>query len=326
MKVLVTGSSGHLGEALMRTLRRSGIDAVGLDITPSAHTTVVGSICDRECVKSCLRGVAVVYHTATLHKPHVVTHRLGEFVETNIQGTLTLLEEAVTAGVGAFVYTSTTSVFGDALRPTEDQPAAWVTEDLRPIPRNVYGVSKAAAEDFCHLISRKRGLNCIVLRTSRFFPEEDDDKERRDGFADANLKVNEYLYRRVDIEDLVGAHLLAAECAPKVAFGRYIVTATSPFSKEDLGELRSNVSAVLQRKVPEFLAVYKSMGWRMLEGLDRVYVNDAARRDLGWTPRFTFPYILNRLRKGKDFRSETAIAVGSKGYHAEVFSDGPFPV
>ncbi len=56
-----------------------------------------------------------MFHAATLHKPHIATHSRQDFVDTNITGTLLLLEEAATAGVESFVYTSPTSVFGDAL-------------------------------------------------------------------------------------------------------------------------------------------------------------------------------------------------------------------
>ena len=222
MRVLVTGSSGHLGEALVRTLRDLEHEVVGLDVLPSPFTTRVGSITDRSCVMDCMIGVRTVFHTATLHKPHVATHRRQDFVDTNVTGTLNLLEVAVAAGVRSFVYTSTTSVFGDALVPPAGAPAAWVTEEVTPIPRNIYGVTKAAAEDFCQIFNRNHGLASIVLRTSRFFPEEDDDSAVREAYADANIKVNEYLYRRVDLEDVVSAHLLAAERAPALGFRRSV--------------------------------------------------------------------------------------------------------
>ena len=117
MKVLVTGSAGHLGEALVRTLRDLQYEVVGLDILPSPFVTHVGSICDRSCVRRSMRGVQAVFHAATLHKPHVATHSRQDFVDTNVSGTLNLLEEAVAANVESFVYTSTTSVFGEALVP-----------------------------------------------------------------------------------------------------------------------------------------------------------------------------------------------------------------
>jgi len=113
MKILVTGSAGHLGEALVRTLRNLNHEIVALDIRVSQLNTHTGSITDRSVVRLCMKGVQSVFHAATLHKPHVATHGRREFIDTNITGTLTLLEEAVAAGVAAFVFTSTTSVFGD---------------------------------------------------------------------------------------------------------------------------------------------------------------------------------------------------------------------
>jgi nucleoside-diphosphate-sugar epimerase len=147
MRVLVTGSSGHLGEALCRVLRADGIDVTGLDLLPSPYTAVVGSIADRRLVRRALEGIDAVLHAATLHKPHVGSHRRQDFVDTNITGTLTLLEEAVAAGVRRFVFTSTTSTFGRALTPAAGAPAAWITEDVTPVPRNVYGETKTPDED-----------------------------------------------------------------------------------------------------------------------------------------------------------------------------------
>src|ERR1700738_1065845 len=168
MRVLVTGSSGHLGEALVRTLRRLNHEVVSIDMLESPFTTHTGSITERGVVQSCLPGVQVVFHAATLHKPHVATHSRQEFVDTNITGTLNLLEAAVSAGVRSFVYTSPTSVFGDALVPAPGAPAAWITEDVTPVPKNIYGATKTAAEDLCQLFHRNQGLACLVLRTSRF--------------------------------------------------------------------------------------------------------------------------------------------------------------
>ena len=330
MTVLVTGSAGHLGEAMVRLLRDAGHDVVGLDIVASPFTTDVGSIVDRAVVRRCLDGVQTVYHTATLHKPHVATHGRQKFVDTNITGTLNLLEEAVAAGVDAFVFTSTTSVFGDALVPPAGAPAAWITEDVTPEPKNIYGVTKAAAEDLCQLFHKKQGLPCIVLRTSRFFPEEDDDKAKRDAFADDNAKANEFLFRRADIEDIAEAHILAANKASEIGFGKYIVSATTPFSPDDLAELRTDAPRVVQRYFSAFEDAYRRRGWTMFPGIDRVYVNARARADLGWRPRYDFAHVLACLQKGEDPRSPTARAVGSKGYHAESlaagFGDGPYPV
>ena len=178
MKILVTGSSGHLGEALIRTLRDKSIDYQGIDIKPSELTTHTGSISDAAFVNACIQNqnIDVIIHTATLHKPHVGTHTNQEFVDTNITGTLNLLEAAKSFGVKSFIFTSTTSTFGDVMNPPKDQPAVWVTEETIPIPKNIYGVTKLAAEDLCWLFYRNEKLPCLVLKTSRFFPEEDDNK------------------------------------------------------------------------------------------------------------------------------------------------------
>ena len=105
------------------------------------------------------------------------------------------------------------------------------------MPKNIYGVTKVAAEDLCQLFWRNQKLPCLILRTSRFFPEGDDLPDRRDAFDDDNLKVNELLYRRVDIEDVVSAHLCALEKAASLGFGRFIITATTPFEPGDVAEL-----------------------------------------------------------------------------------------
>jgi UDP-glucose 4-epimerase len=161
MAILVTGSAGHLGEALMRTLAEAGHDAIGVDIKRSAFTHEIGSVADRVFVKGCMRAVHAVLHTATLHKPHVATHTRQAFVDTNITGTLNLLEEATAAGVSAFVFTSTTSVFGRVLTPPPEAPAAWITENVVPAPKNIYGVTKIAAENLCMANSKIREHLCV---------------------------------------------------------------------------------------------------------------------------------------------------------------------
>jgi len=299
----------------MRTFEGSEHDAIGLDVLPSPYTHRVGSIVDREFVRSCMRGVDAVLHAATLHKPHVATHARQAFVDTNVTGTLHLLEEAVAAGAKAFVFTSTTSAFGRALVPPPGEPAAWITEDVVPVPKNIYGATKVAAEDLCELVQRDSGLPCLVLRTSRFFPEGDDDEHARTQFDGDNLKVSEFLYRRVDIEDVVDAHLLAIRKAPQIGFGRYIISATTPFTRDDLAELRSDAAAVVRRRVAAYEAAYARRGWSMVPTIDRVYVNERARRELGWQPRHDFAAVIARLRGDPDFRSPLARVIGAKGYH-----------
>jgi UDP-glucose 4-epimerase len=326
MRILITGSSGHLGEGLVRTLQSTAHEVVGLDQTPSPFTANVGTIADRTFVRRSMHDVDAVIHTATLHKPHVATHMRQDFVDTNITGTLNLLEEATSAGVSSFVFTSTTRTFGGAMTPPPGEPAVWVTEEVRPVPKNIYGVTKTAAEDLCELHHRSHGLACLVLRTSRFFPEVDDNSALRGVYADANVRANEFLNRRVELQDVVDAHLLAIEKAPSIGFDRYIISATTLFNRDDLAELRSNAPRVVERRVPEYVEEYARRGWKMFPGIDRVYVNERARRDLGWQPRYDFRRIIDCLRDGDAPWSPLARAVGAKGYHDREFADGPYPV
>ncbi|MCY6379936.1 NAD-dependent epimerase/dehydratase family protein [Hoeflea prorocentri] len=326
MTILVTGSAGHLGEALVRTLQTRGHKVTGLDIKASPFTTLVGSIADRSFVSSAMQDVDAVIHAATLHKPHVATHGRQDFIDTNITGTLNLLEEAAASATRRFVFTSTTSVFGMAMSPAAGEPAAWITEDVVPVPKNIYGITKLAAENLCRLIATKHDLPVAVLRTSRFFPEADDRSEIRNGFEDENAKANEFLFRRVDIEDAVEAHLLALEKPPQAGFGTYIVSTTTPFRKEDLADLRTDPNAVFRRRLPDLAAQYEQRGWSMFADIDRVYVNEKARSELGWQPRYDYRHLFERLKAGEPVLGPMAQTLGLKGYHSQIFDEGPYPV
>ena len=324
MHILITGSSGHLGMALSIVLTKGKHQVIGVDVQPNKYTHHIGSIANKAFVQKCMQGVDVVLHTATLHKPHIVTHSEQDFIETNITGTLNLLEAATQVGVKSFIFTSTTSTFGDAMKSTDT--AVWVTEKLVPQPKNIYGVTKIAAENLCQLYHRNHQLPCIILRTSRFFSEADDDEKLRNTYVDANIKANELLYRRVDIQDVVDAHLLAIQQAPTIGFGRYIISGTTPFTIADLRKLYTDAPKVLQQYYPNFAAIYATKNWQFFRSIGRVYVNDLARTALDWQPKYDFQWVLDCLQNGQDFRSPLARKVGIRGYHDQIFEDGPYPV
>lgn len=315
LRILVTGSSGHLGEALVRVLGSRGHHVVGLDIVASPWTTHVASIADRAAVREAVGGVDAVVHSATLHKPHVDSHSKQDFIDVNVSGTLVVLEESVRAGVGRFVFTSSTTTFGRAMTPPAGAPASWITEDVVPVPRNIYGATKTAAEDLCRLFAQDHGLPVVVLRTSRFFPESDDRPDVRQAYPDTNLKTNELLYRRVDIADAVDAHERALESVQRIGFGRFIISATTPFRESDRAELRVDAPAVVRRLFPRYAQIYDDLGWRMFPSLDRIYLNTAARRDLGWQPVHDFASALTRLERGEAPFSPLTSLIGAKGYH-----------
>jgi nucleoside-diphosphate-sugar epimerase len=271
-----------------------------------------------------MAGVDVVMHAATLHKPQVAFLPRQAFVDTNISGTLALLEAAAGAGVEAFVMTSSTTVFGDALIPAPGEPAAWIDETVVSVPKNIYGVTKAAAEDLCQLAHRNDGLNCVVLRTSRFFPESDDAPDTQEGRTDENVKADEYAYRRVALEDVVSAHLLAAQRAAEIGFARYVISATTPFLEGDLAELRTDAAAVFARRAPRAAAVWAERGWRFGSRLDRVYVNAMARDELGWRPEFDLDAVAAMVARGGSVRTPLSQVIGSKEYAGSSYHLGQF--
>ena len=188
-------------------------------------------------------------------------------------------------------------------------------------------MTKTAAEDLCELLHRRHGSPCIVLRTSRFFPEVDDDASRSRAYADANVKANEYLHRRVELQDVVDAHMLALEKAPSIGFGAV------HHQRHDALPARRPARRCASTRRESSSGAFRStrMNMRAAVGgcsrsIERVYVNERARRELGWRPRYDFRHIVDCLRTGDAPWSPLARAVGAKGYHDRAFADGPYPV
>ena len=190
-------------------------------------------------------------------------------------GTLNLLEEAARRGVTAFVFTSTTSVFGRA-DASFRRAGRMDHRSSHPGPEEHLRRHQARGRRLVPLSHRNQRLPCLVLRTSRFFPEADDDAPSRGQYDDANMKANEFLYRRVELQDVVDAHLFALEKAAAIGFGRYIISATTPFLPSDVGELRVNAPEVVARYSPNYQKEYDRRGWTMFFDIERVYVNERA--------------------------------------------------
>lgn len=327
MKVLITGSSGNLGTALSIICKQKGFEVIGIDKRPSTETTHIGQINDETFIDKCMRGVDVVFHTAGLHKPHVATHSIYEFIETNVWGTCVLLQSAKNHQVKTFVFSSTTSVYGSVLSPEPGLPAIWIEESTRIESKNIYGLTKLSAEELCRLFSMDQKMRCLVLRNSRFFYEDDDNKIIRDTYDQDNVKVNELLYRRVDIEDAVQAHLNAAfEYKGEAYFDTFIISSTTPFCRDDCSRLNVEPEKIINQLYPRCLDIYKKKGWKLFPRFDRVYDNARARQLLNWEPKYTFAYTLECLEQGKPFKSELAETVGWKKYHDNVYLDMPYPV
>jgi len=299
MRILLTGSSGWLGRFLAPVLRDAGHEVLGLDLAPGAATGILGSVADRsllERVFAAHRFEAVI-HAAALHKPDIARHAKQDFVAVNVTGTLNLLELATATGVGRFVFTSTTSLMiSAAIRAEVGEAAAWLDEATGPLaPRNIYGVTKLAAEGLCRIHHQEHGLPCVVLRTGRFFPEEDDTHRDLSG---PNRKANEFLHRRLTVEDAARAHLAALERAPALGFDLFLISAPTPFARADAPALRQDAAAVVARRFPDAPALYASRGWRLPARIGRVYDSRRAEEVLGFRCATDFAAVLAALRAG----------------------------
>jgi len=300
MRILLTGSSGWLGRFLAPRLRAAGHVVTGLDVAPGVDTAVIGTVADRSLVDRIFaeRGIEAVIHGGALHKPDIVRYPNQAFVDVNLSGTLNLLEASVAAGASRFVFTSTTSLMiSTAIREGRGETAVWIDETLAPLePRNIYGVTKLAAEQVCRLIHAEHGLPIVILRTSRFFPEDDDTHLT---LAGENMKANELLHRRLTVEDAAQGHLVALDRAPEIGFGTFILSAPTPFVPDDGTALKADAPAVIARYFPDAAALYAGRGWQLPQSIDRVYDAGLSERVLGFRCTTDFAAVLAALRSGE---------------------------
>ena len=281
MRILITGSSGQLGAEIARQLSPQH-DIIGIDRVEGVWTHHRADIVDREAVRRLMKGIDAVIHIASLHAPDLATESVQAFIDVNITGTLNLLEAAKDKSVRRFVYTSSTSLYGLALIP--DAQAVWVTEELTPQPRDIYDITKMAAEELCQHFAGEYGLASICLRASRFFPEA------------VPLMAFYRLYRGVDVRDVARAHVLAVT-NQEILFDVFNISAQSPFEQSDLPELLHDAPSVLRSRVPEALSFFAQQGWMLPQSIDRVYVIERARRQLGYQPRYNFQEYLRTVKK-----------------------------
>lgn len=328
--VLVTGSSGYLGRTLVLALRNHGITTVGIDLKASDTTDFVGSVVDYQVLAKAAEGCRAVFHTAALHAPHAPTHSEEQFWAVNVAGTTNVLKIATLNRMDAMVHTSTTSLMiTQAVKDAEAAKKVVMLDEActgwEGEPRNKYGRSKLEAERRCCHHAAITGLPVVILRTSRFFPEdvipeaEAADKKQpvsagaaseakyvsateaeKKAASTANLKANELLGRRVALSDLVDGHFRAMSRAsePSVRNNIFTLSSPSPFLQSDTYRLESNPLGLISERFPAAAALYEKVGWVLPDaGLIRVYHSCKAVKALGWQVRWNFARLLEGLEK-----------------------------
>ena len=114
--------------------------------------------------------------------------------------------------------------------------------------------------------------------------------------SDENTKANEFLFRRLTVEDAAEAHVAALERAPALGFAQFIISAPTPFRPADCEELIVDAPSVVARYFPEYRAIYQRRGWSMFQSIDRVYCSRRAEEQLRFRCRTGFAEILDALR------------------------------
>ena len=267
MRILVTGAAGLIGSGVAARLKNDH-DVVGLDLVSGPHVQIVADCHDVAEWRQELGLVDAIVHVAALHVPHVGARSDAEFRRTNVDATSRLLDLASNVGASHFVLTSTTSLYGHALEPSDR--AVWVDETLDPQPRDIYDETKLEAEDL--VASAGGSMTVTSLRMSRCFPEPVD------------VMAWYRLYRGVDRRDVAEAHALALRRTGTPT--TYLIGAKSPFRPEDCEELLSDAPTVIRRRCPGLIEATEAKGWRPPRSIGRIYDCSLAMRNMGYSPGF----------------------------------------
>jgi UDP-glucose 4-epimerase len=267
MRILVTGSAGLIGGAVAERLAGDH-EVFGVDLVAGPHVAHIADCLDVGKWGEGVGAVDAVVHVAALHAPHVGKVSDRDFRRANVEATDRLLEFALSVGAKQFVFTSTTSLYGHALEPTDR--AAWIDEQVEPQPRDIYDDTKLEAEQL--VASAGGSLTCTSLRMSRCFPEP------------AASMATYRLHRGVDRRDVAEAHALALDREGPPA--TYVISAATPFQREDVEELLRDAPAVIERRCPGLTWRMAAKDWQPPRSIDRVYDSTLAQRELGFRSRF----------------------------------------
>tara|TARA_Y100001973_G_C5176306_1_gene322161 strand:+ start:621 stop:1526 length:906 start_codon:yes stop_codon:yes gene_type:complete len=167
MRALVTGGAGFIGSHLVDELIEDGHEVVVIDNLSTGEEKNINSkaefhkidICDMHVKGLCsmFEGVDIVFHLAAKARVQPSIDNPVDFNETNVSGTLNMLQASVDYGVNRFVFSSSSSVYGGVKHlPT--------SEEHETNPMSPYALQKLIGEQYCRLFSQLYNLETVCLR------------------------------------------------------------------------------------------------------------------------------------------------------------------
>ena len=302
--ILVTGSSGYLGSAVVQTLREHNVAAIGIDLIDSPTTNFIGCVSDINIVrKASSQGCKSIIHTAALHAPNLDFYSAHDYEKVNVEGTRNILSCAREFQMKAVVFSSTTS-----LMITKEVKEQEKDKDRGPVilqesvdygtPRNIYGLTKKAAEKIC---LEDGHTDIAILRCSRFFVEDvydtgADPASRSIQKTNGNVKANEMLCgTRASLEDMIISHLVALERLTRNetklegnrVIGPLIISSISPFLNTSFD------ISIASNSQP-----YQKLGWSLPDRITRIYDSRNTWKILDYTPKWDFMRLVKYYDNG----------------------------
>ena len=171
--ILVTGADGFIGSHLVEKLIKLNCSVHAMSLYNSHNTwgwlddldneakskikVTSGDIRDYKYVKNCLKGIDIVFHLASLIAIPYSYHSPNSYVQTNIQGTLNILEASLDSNIKKFIHTSTSEVYGDTTKVP-------INENTQVISKSPYSATKIAADQLAYSYFSTYDLPVSIIR------------------------------------------------------------------------------------------------------------------------------------------------------------------
>jgi nucleoside-diphosphate-sugar epimerase len=275
-QVVVTGSSGKAGRAVVRDLLDHGYEVRGVDLTPPADKLapfLVADLTDLAQAHEALAGARSVVHLAAIPAPGLQTDEVT--FRTNVASTYNVFSAAVELGLRRIVWASSETILG--LPFDREQPTNVPIDEDDPIyPQSTYALSKAVGEEMARHFSRWSGIAIVGLRFSNIM--EPQDYARFPSFQNDVLERKWNLWGYVDARDVAQSCRLALE-SDVTGAPVFIIAAADTVMERPNDELLAEVYPDVPRRRP-------------IEPHETLLSIDAARRELGYEPRHRWRYQL----------------------------------